>query len=394
MNETASLSAMAPAIALLGLGVLSTILSRSLNLSPIVGYIALGLVLRAACALVWLGASVIDLLAQLGVALMLFDIGLHFSLKHLRDHASDIFAFGPVQVLASTLLIGLGGLLFGLKVPAAFLLGAVFALSSTAVVGRLIAERHQQGCPVALTATSILVFQDIAAILLLIVATAAGDHGSPGRASVLAIVKAILAFGVTVLLSPLIVGRVLGLVAKSGNDEIFTAVALFFALAAGWITGSIGLSLTLGAFLGGQALSGSAYRAVIEYEIKPFRGLLLGFFFIPIGLVPRPGSSSSLLDDDRHSNDGDDRFEDPRKRRRRADLPLVCTRLNSTWFPSGPGIRICVCHVGFAHSSSSNWHSERVDRYCRGCSLDRADTYPCRCGTNACRPHARPGQAA
>jgi CPA2 family monovalent cation:H+ antiporter-2 len=112
--------------------------------------------------------------------------------------------------------------------------------------------------------------------------------GSLVTASLLAIGKAVLAFAVTFITSRLVVGRVLSLVARTKNDEIFTAVALLFALAAGWATGSISLSLTLGAFLGGQALAETPYKNVIEYEIKPFRGLLLGFFFISIGLSLDP----------------------------------------------------------------------------------------------------------
>ena len=288
MNEASALTAMVPAILLLALGVLSTLLSRALRLSPIVGYIGLGLALRAAGAEAWLGAGPIDLLAELGVMLMLFDIGLHFSLDHLRAHAADIFAFGPVQVLTATAALGLAGMAAGLPGPAAFLLGAILALSSTAVVGRLIAERRQQGCPVGLTATSILVFQDVAAIILLVVAGAIQSGGSLWAATFVAVMKAAGAFAVTVLFSRLVVDRALGLIARSRNDEVFTAASLSFALAAGWATASVGLSLTLGAFLGGQALSATQYRRVVESEIKPFRGLLLGFFFVSIGLSLDP----------------------------------------------------------------------------------------------------------
>jgi CPA2 family monovalent cation:H+ antiporter-2 len=288
MTDAAIRAALAPTISLLALGVAAALASRALKLSPIVGYIVLGLVLRTAGAERWLGASAISVLAQLGVALLLFDIGLHFSVERLRKQAADIFAFGPVQVLASTVLLGVGGMILGAPISAAFLIGAILALSSTAVVGRLISERHQQGCPVALTATSILVFQDVFAILLLVLASAMAGGGSLVTASFVAIGKAALAFAITIITARLVVGRVLGLVARTKNDEIFTAVALLFALAAGWATSSIGLSLTLGAFLGGQALAETPYKNVIEYEIKPFRGLLLGVFFISIGLSQDP----------------------------------------------------------------------------------------------------------
>lgn len=290
MTDAAMLAALVPTVSLLAMGVVSALVSRAVNLSPIIGYIVLGLILRAAGAERWLGAGAISVLAQVGVVLLLFDVGLHFSIEHVRKHAADIFAFGPVQVLASTILLGLGGAILGAPIGAALLMGAILALSSTAVVGRLISERHQQGCPVGLTATSILVFQDVFAILLLVIAGAIAAGGSPVTASLLALGKALLAFAVTLFTSRLVVGRVLGLVARTKNDEIFTAIALLFALAAGWATGAIGLSLTLGAFLGGQALAATPYKHVIEYEVKPFRGLLLGFFFISIGFSLDPRS--------------------------------------------------------------------------------------------------------
>jgi K+:H+ antiporter len=223
-------------------------------------------------------------LAELGVVFLLFDIGLHFSLGHIREQARDIFGFGPVQVLAGTLGLGLFGLLFGLPPVAAFLVGATLALSSTAVVAGLIAERHQQNCPVGLTATAILIFQDVAAIFLLIVATALGTGEALAPAMSLALLKAGGAFVVAVLLARLLVRPFFDLIARTRNEEVFTAMALLVALAAGWATGSIGLSLTLGAFLGGMIIAETPYRPLIQSEIKPFRGLLLGFFFISVGL--------------------------------------------------------------------------------------------------------------
>jgi Kef-type K+ transport system membrane component KefB len=280
----AILSALGPIILLLALGVVAAVGSRAIGLSPIVGYLLLGLGLGQIELNLVSGNETIATLAELGVVFLLFDIGLHFSLGHIRTQARDIFGFGPVQVLAGTLGLGLVALIFGLPLLSAFLVGATLALSSTAVVARLIAERHQQNCPVGLTATAILIFQDVAAIFLLIFAGALGSGEAllPGLG--LALVKAAAAFGVAVLLARLVVRPLFDLVARSRNEEVFTAMALFVALAAGWVTGAIGLSLTLGAFLGGMIIAETPYRAVIQSEIKPFRGLLLSFFFISVGL--------------------------------------------------------------------------------------------------------------
>ncbi|ABR91398.1 glutathione-regulated potassium-efflux system protein kefB [Janthinobacterium sp. Marseille] len=284
ISDVTSLVMLVPAIVFLGLGITTAIVSRAVGLSPIVGYIVLGLGLNISGFGLLYGKSTISLLAELGVVFLLFDIGLHFSLDRIRKQASDIFAFGPFQVIFATTGLTLTALVLGISIVPALLIGSILALSSTAVVGRLIAERHQQNCPVGLTATSILIFQDVAAIFLLIVANSLDDGGTIWTVAALALCKAILAFAITVAISRLLIGSLLGLVARSKNEEVFTAAALLIALAAGWATGKMGLSLTLGAFLGGLALAETPYRAVIESEIRPFRGLLLGFFFISIGL--------------------------------------------------------------------------------------------------------------
>ena len=187
-------------------------------------------------------------------------------------------------MLAGTVGIGAIALLFGLSPFAAFLVGATLALSSTAVVARLIAERHQQNCPVGLTATAILIFQDVAAIFLLIVANALGSGDAMILAAGLALLKAAAAFAIAMVLARIVVRPLFDLIARGRNEEVFTAMALLVALSAGWATGAIGLSLTLGAFLGGMIIAETPYRAIIQSEIKPFRGLLLGFFFISVGL--------------------------------------------------------------------------------------------------------------
>lgn len=280
--ETALLEALLPVVLLLALGIVVAVAFREIGLSPIVGYLAIGFGLSATGLAQ--SSEAIGVLAELGVVLLLFDIGLHFSIRHLRSQAANIFGFGPVQVLLGTAGLGLLAMAFGLPPVTAFLAGATLSLSSTAVVARIIAERHQQSCPVGLTATAILVFQDLAAIFLLIVATAMGTGAALAPAILIALAKAIAAFVAAMLFARYLVRPLFVLIARGRNEEVFTALALFVALAAGWATGTMGLSVTLGAFLGGMMLSDTPYRAIIQSEIKPFRGLLLGFFFISVGL--------------------------------------------------------------------------------------------------------------
>jgi Kef-type K+ transport system membrane component KefB len=283
------LLAIDPVILLLSLGIVGVIVTRHIGLSPIIGYLVIGLALRAAGHTVFKNSTTIEVLAELGVVFLLFDIGLHFSFSRIREQASNIFGFGPLQVVLGAAVIGLGAhALFGLPVMAAILVGGTLALSSTAVVDRLIHERHQRNCPVGLTAIAILIFQDVAAIAILVVVTSLGERGAVLVSVAYALAKAVSAFAAAALIARFVVRPVLVLIVRTQNEEIFTAVALLVALSAGWATAAIGLSMTLGAFLGGVILADTPYRAVIQSEIKPFRGLLLGFFFVSVGLSIDP----------------------------------------------------------------------------------------------------------
>ncbi|QXQ06208.1 cation:proton antiporter [Sphingosinicellaceae bacterium] len=284
MGDAQLLTALFPVIVLLTLGVAAAVGSRAIGLSPIVGYLVLGLGLRYAGLNAVLDNETIAILAGLGVVFLLFDVGLDFSFAHIRTHAADIFGLGPVQVLAGTVALSGVAYLAGSTPAAALIIGATLALSSTAVVARLIAERHQQNCPVGLTATAILIFQDVAAIFLLIVAGALESRASLLPALSLALIKAAASFGVALLIGRFAVRPAFAMIARSRNEEVFTGIALLVALAAGWATGALGLSLTLGAFLGGMIIAETPYRAVVQSEIKPFRGLFLSFFFIAVGL--------------------------------------------------------------------------------------------------------------
>ena len=247
------------------------------------GYLLLGITLQAGRVGVIAKSGTVHLLAELGVVFLLFDSGLHFSLDRVRRSARDIFGFGPLQVAFGGLVLGVMARIAGLAVLPTFLLGTVLALSSTAVVAPLIAERQQQNCPVGLTAPAILVFQNLAAIFLLIVAGSLGGGRVLPEAG-LALLKSITSFAVAQVFARAVVRPLLVLVARARQEEVFTAHALLIALSAGWATGKIGFSLTLAAFLGGITVAETPFRAMIESEMKPFRGLLLGFFFISVGI--------------------------------------------------------------------------------------------------------------
>lgn len=275
-------SLLVPVITFLLLGMGAAALSRLARLSPIVGFLLLGTALAFRFPHLIARSATASLLAELGVSFLLFDIGLHFSLVHVRRQAADIFGFGPAQVVFGTLALGLAGWSCGLAPGGALLVGATLALSSTAVVGDIIAERHQRNCPVGLTGTAILVFQDVVAIILLVVAGAL-HGGDPVAALAVALVKACAAFALAVGLARFAVRPLFTLLARDGGGGVFTATALALALVTGWAAERAGLSMSFGAFLGGMVLADSPFRAAVGAEIAPFRILLLGFFFISVG---------------------------------------------------------------------------------------------------------------
>ncbi|MEM9085719.1 MAG: cation:proton antiporter [Pseudomonadota bacterium] len=277
-----------PAVTLLGLGIGSALVSRACRLNPIVGYLGLGLGLSILGFHDDFSGPVVATMAEAGVMFLLFNLGLHFSLGRIWAEKGNIFGFGSLQMLVAGGAFALLFLALGLPPAFAIIGGFAMGLSSTAVVIGLVRERHQEDCPVGRAAQSILIFQDIAAILLLVAAGALAEGGAIVPALGMAGLKALAAFAIAVLFARYLTGPVFRLIARAGSSEVYTATALFIALAAGWATGVAGLSLTLGAFLGGMAVADSRYRIMVQTEIDAFRGLFLSFFFISVGLSIDP----------------------------------------------------------------------------------------------------------
>jgi CPA2 family monovalent cation:H+ antiporter-2 len=270
-------------------GILAIAVVRPLGLSPIVGYLAAGLLIGPHALGLVGESSTIHLVAELGVVFLLFDIGLHFSLASIWEARRDIFGMGPLQIVLCGLAFAWIATAFGFGLGSALLLGGALALSSTAVVVQTLRERDQQNCPVGRTATAVLIFQDVFAIFLLIFASSLDSGGAaPARAlpalASTALVKAAAAFLAAVVLGRYAIKPLLRLFARSQNEEIFTATALLVVLATAVATDAADLSLTLGAFLGGMMIAETPFRHLIQTEAKPFRALLLGFFFITVGM--------------------------------------------------------------------------------------------------------------
>jgi Kef-type K+ transport system membrane component KefB len=239
------------------------------------------------------------LLAELGVVFLLFDIGLHFSLEQVVASRRDLLGLGPVQLTLCGVAAAACAWALGFDAPLAAVLGAALALSSTAVVSRVLGERSLTTCPLGRSATAVLIFQDVAAIFLLAFATLLGQgvpEQSRGASAVVGVLwKTALAVGLAVSLGRVVVGPAFRGLARTRNEEVFTAAALFVVLATAWATGAAGLSLTLGAFLAGMIIAETPYRHVVQIEARPFRNLLMGFFFMSVGMALDPAALLASL---------------------------------------------------------------------------------------------------
>lgn len=262
-------------------------LFRRLQLPPVLGYLCVGL-LVGPTALDWVNDSP-DLpdLAELGVVFLLFSLGLEFSLPKMLKLRHVVFGLGSLQVLLSTAV--LGGLLyaFGMSASTAFLLGAGLSLSSTAIVSKELTSlgeifsRHGQN------AIGVLLFQDVVAVLLLtLVPVFAGSSDQAWYwALPVTLGKTVILFVGLLFASRFVLPRLFHEVAASRSAELFVLLALVIVLLTAWLTHLLGLSPALGAFLAGMLLGESHYRHQIEADIRPFRDILLGLFFVSIGML-------------------------------------------------------------------------------------------------------------
>jgi CPA2 family monovalent cation:H+ antiporter-2 len=274
--------------------VLGVVLFRSLKLPPMLGYLAVGVVIGPNALAVAQNSEAIKHLGEFGVVFLMFVIGLEFNLPKLRAMRSHVFGLGLFQVAATMLLATVASLLLAALAPdlwhmswqTALALSGALAMSSTAIVVKLMSERLELESDHGKRVMGVLLFQDLAVVPLLVLIPALGS--SPEKllgALALAGLKA------TVLITVLLVGgqRVmrwwLTLVARRRSEELFVLNLLLITLGLAWLTELVGLSLALGAFIAGMLISETEYKHQVETDIRPFHDVLLGLFFITIGMM-------------------------------------------------------------------------------------------------------------
>jgi CPA2 family monovalent cation:H+ antiporter-2 len=272
-------------------------LFRRLKVSPVIGFLGAGVLLGphglgGFSNHPWLdffqleNTQRIAKIAEFGVVFLLFMIGLELSYERLTRLRRLVFGLGAAQVLLSTLVLGeLAALIFGLPQGAALVVGGALALSSTAIVIPVLAERRRLSTTAGRAAFAVLLFQDLMVAPLLFAVSMAGDRGGGTGADMLyAILPAMAALAVLVLGGRLLLRPLFHQVALARSTEFFMATCLFVVIGTGVASAMSGLSMALGAFIAGLLLGETEYRREIEVTLEPFKGLLLGLFFVSIGV--------------------------------------------------------------------------------------------------------------
>ncbi|SFC50986.1 Kef-type potassium/proton antiporter, CPA2 family [Polaromonas sp. OV174] len=294
----------------LAAAVIAVPLAKKLGLGAIIGYLAAGIAIGP-----WglgLVANVQDILhfAEFGVVLMLFLIGLELEPKRLWSLRRPIFGWGSVQVLGCAGLLTGVAMAFGVAWPTALVAGLGLALSSTAITLQVLGERNLLPTSSGRAGFSILLFQDVAAIpilallpLLPLLGSASETNEALAQSNrALEAIKIVAVIGGIILGGRLLLRPLLRWIANSGTPEIFTAASLLLVVGIAGLMQLVGLSMALGAFLAGVLLAESEYRRELETDIEPFKGLLLGLFFIAVGmsidfgvLMKSPGLMAAIL---------------------------------------------------------------------------------------------------
>lgn len=275
-------------VSLLGAAVVAVPLFKRLGLGSVLGYLAAGLAIGPyGLALVTDSHSIIHI-AEFGVVMFLFVIGLEMKPSHLWGLRRQIFGLGSLQVVISAILLTIVGTLFGASWAVSFICASGFVLTSTAIVMQVLGERQELASPRGQRIVSILLFEDLLIVPLLAIVEflAPGTPDGAAHATPLwqTIGIALLSLGALVAAGLWVLNPLFRVLAASRAREVMTAAALLVVLGAGLLMEMGGLSMAMGAFVAGVLLSESSFRHQLEADIEPFRGLLLGLFFLGVGM--------------------------------------------------------------------------------------------------------------
>ena len=272
---------------LLSAAVGAVALARRFRLPSMLAYLTIGIALGPHGLGLLAESAEVDGFAEFGVVFLMFSIGLEFSLKRLQAMRTLVFGFGSAQMALTALGTGLVTVLaYGQGWKSGVAVGLAVAMSSTAIVARMLSERIELHSRSGRQTMGVLLFQDLAVapcLILLPALAAAGDDLLPSLA--LAAVQAVAALALLVWLGQRLLGRILDAAAQYKSNELLVLTTLWIVVGLAFLTARSGLSMALGAFVGGMLISETAYRHHVEADIRPFRDILLGLFFVTVGMM-------------------------------------------------------------------------------------------------------------
>lgn len=279
------MSALSLVLLLLGASVLAVVVFRRFNLPPVLGYLLVGSIIGPHALNLMREVHRAESLAEFGVVFLMFSIGLEFSLPKLHAMKRVVFGLGLLQVLVTLLLVMGAMMALGLSWQLGLALGGVFAMSSTAVITKLLSERLQLESPHGREIMGVLLFQDLAVVPLLVIIPALTQP--PEKLAMLlgvAMLKAVVVLALILVFGQSLMRKWFHFVARAKSSEVFVLNVLLITLSLATLTELAGLSLALGAFVAGMLISETEYRVQVEEDIKPFRDVLMGLFFVTIGV--------------------------------------------------------------------------------------------------------------
>jgi CPA2 family monovalent cation:H+ antiporter-2 len=284
-----TLSALELTLVLLATSVLGVVAFRLFDMPATLGYLAVGVLVGPHALRLVPDDDATRYLAEFGVVFLMFSIGLEFSLPKLRGMRSLVVRLGLPQVVFTIALVTIAAVVvgprFGVGAIAGVSLGGALAMSSTAIVMKLLAERMELETEHGRRIVGVLLFQDLAVVPLLVIVPALATTAEQlAGALAVAAIKAVAVLVLLLVGGQWLIGRVLDQVARRRTHELFTLTLLLITLGLAWLTERAGLSLALGAFVAGMLISETHYRHQVEEDIKPFRDVLLGLFFITLGM--------------------------------------------------------------------------------------------------------------
>ncbi len=263
------------------------IILKKFNISPIVGYIFTGAIITFFVDMTSIDSHYLEQVAEFGIVFLMFTIGLEFSIHHLKTMKKEVFVIGTLQVLVTATIFGmLAHYIFGINTDTSIIIGSAIALSSTAIVLKILNENGDIHRPYGRNSLGILLFQDIAVIPILLMISFLASSGGSSVSSLLVqtFVSGFFVLAVLFLLGKYATSKFLSAVVESKSEELFIASIILIVLSASLFAHMFGFSYSLGAFIAGMLIAETKYKHQIEADLVPFRDLLLGLFFITVGL--------------------------------------------------------------------------------------------------------------